>query len=218
MEFLKSIPYFAGLDISELEPVREMVQEKHVDRREVILFEGEPAEAVYFVVTGALKMYRTSIDGKEQILRILRPGDSFNEVPVFDGNPMPASVESLMPVHLYELNGNDFRLLLENNHHIMSNTMKVLADQIRQMVELVEDLSFRHVIGRVARILLEYADGEGPVPHLTQQDMAAMAGTAREVVGRSLKSLEEEGFIRFNRHRIVIVDRKSLREKVESPL
>jgi len=84
-------------------------------------------------------------------------------------------------------------------------------------VSLVEDLSFRHVTGRVAKILLEHAgDGTGPRPRLTQQEMAAMAGTAREVVGRSLKALEEEGAIRFDRHRIVISDKQALRDMVEA--
>ena len=84
-------------------------------------------------------------------------------------------------------------------------------------MSLVEDLSFRHVIGRVAKILLEYAgDGAGPRPRLTQQDMAAMVGTAREVVGRSLKALEDEGAIRMERHRIVITDKEILKEMVEA--
>jgi CRP/FNR family cyclic AMP-dependent transcriptional regulator len=95
------------------------------------------------------------------------------------------------------------------------NITKVLATQARQLGLLVEDLSFRHVTGRVAKILLEHAgDGAGPRPRLTQQDMAAMAGTVREVVGRSLKALEDVGAIRLERHRIVIVDKEALKGRV----
>jgi CRP/FNR family transcriptional regulator len=83
-------------------------------------------------------------------------------------------------------------------------------------VSLVGDLSFRHVTGRVAKILLEYAGAEkNAEPRLTQRDMAAMAGTVREVVSRSLKALEEEGVIRLEHHRIVITDKAALKEKVE---
>jgi len=97
------------------------------------------------------------------------------------------------------------------------NVIRVLAAQVRNLVSLVEDLSFRHVIGRVARILLDHAgDGTMPLPRLTQQEMAGMAGTAREVVGRSLKALEEEGAIRLDRHRIVITDKEALREIMEA--
>ena len=77
IEFLKSIPYFSGLGAAELEAIKRRVFEKTVDRNEFILLEEEPAEAVYFVVSGAVKAFKTSAEGKEQILCILRPGESY---------------------------------------------------------------------------------------------------------------------------------------------
>jgi CRP/FNR family transcriptional regulator len=98
------------------------------------------------------------------------------------------------------------------------NVIKVLARRVRHLVSLVEDLSFRRVISRVAKILLEHIGGEmGRGPRLTQQEMAAMAGTAREVVGRSLKALEEEGAIKLDRHRIIITDKEALQKIMEVP-
>jgi CRP/FNR family transcriptional regulator len=124
----------------------------------------------------------------------------------------------MSPVVLYELRKSELRALLQTHPQVAINTIKVLAKQVRRLVSLVEDLSFRRVISRVAKILLEHAgDGTGPGPRLTQQEMAAMAGSAREVIGRSLKALEDEGIIRLERHRIVITDRKALREMVEAP-
>ena len=85
-------------------------------------------------------------------------------------------------------------------------------------MSLVEDLSFRHVISRVAKILFQQIGGEsGRGPRLTQQEMAAMAGTAREVVGRSQKALEEQGAIKLDRHRIVITDKEALQKIIEVP-
>jgi CRP/FNR family cyclic AMP-dependent transcriptional regulator len=105
--------------------------------------------------------------------------------------------------------------MLQKYPHIALNVITVLARRVRHLVSLVEDLSFRNVISRVARILLENAgDGAGAGKKLTQQEMAAMAGTAREVVGRSLKSLEEDGIIRLDHHRIVISDKEALKEIV----
>ena len=107
--------------------------------------------------------------------------------------------------------------ILRDHPQVALNVIKVLAARVRDLVSLVEDLSFRQVIGRVAKILLEYAgDGAGSKPRLTQQEMAAMVGTAREVVSRSLRALEEEGVIRLERHRIVIMDRESLENLAES--
>ncbi len=219
IEYLKSIPYFKGLSPVELDLIRQLVFERKVERGEIVLFEGEPASALYFVVSGAIKVFKTSVEGKEQILSIVRPGESFNDVPVFDDGLNPASAQAMGPVLLYELKKNELTTLLQNHPQIATNTIRVLAEQVRNLVLLVEDLSFRHVISRVARILLEHAsDGASPGQRLTQQEMAAMAGSAREVVGRSLKTLEEDGIIRLERHRIVIINREALKEMVESPL
>ncbi|MBI2851210.1 MAG: Crp/Fnr family transcriptional regulator, partial [Chloroflexi bacterium] len=140
---------------------------------------------------------------------------SFNDAAVLDNGVNPASAQALGPSVLYELKKDDFKNLLQKHPQFAANTIKALAGQVRHLVSLVEDLSFRHVIGRVAKILLNHADGTGPA-RLTQQDMAAIAGSAREVVGRSLKTLEEDGIIRLERHRIVITNKKALEELVES--
>ena len=219
VEFLKSIPYFAGLSPVEFDSARELMFEKKAERGEIILLEGEPAQAMFFNVAGVVKVFKTSSEGKEQILSLARPGDSFNDVPIFDDGPNPASAEAMGPVVLYGLRKDDWKDILRDYPPVAMNTIKVLAEHVRQLVSLVEDLSFRHVIGRVAKILLEYVgDGTGPRPRLTQQEMAAMAGTAREVVGRSLKALEDEGIIRLDHHRIVITDKNALNEMVETSL
>jgi len=211
--FLKSIPYFSSLTLYELDSVKKLIFEKNVERGDTIVLEGDPAEALYFVGTGAVKMFRTSVDGKEQVLNIVRPGDSFNDVPIFDGGPNLASAQAMGPVTLYGILKNDLNVFLQDHPRIAINIVNLLASQVRHLVSLVEDLSFRPVVGRVAKILLEYAgDGKGLGQRLTQQDMAAIAGTAREVVSRSLRTLESDGVIRMDRHRIVITDRAALKD------
>jgi CRP/FNR family transcriptional regulator len=214
---LESIPYFSGLSPTELEKLKQHVFEKTVSRNDLIIMEGEPAEAVYFVISGAVKAFKTSAEGKEQILYILRHGDSFNDVPMFDGGPNPASAVAMTPVKLCGIGKAEMEAILREHPDIARNAVRILAEKARHFVSLVEDLSFRHVTSRVAKLLLEYAGdhrgaGGEVKPRLTQQDMAAMAGTAREVVGRSLKSLEEEGAIKVDRHRIVIVNKGILED------
>ena len=215
LEFLKRIPYFDGLSDRELAPIQSLFFEKTAERGEMLMLEGDRAEELYFVASGVVKILKTSSDGREQILSIARPGESFNDVSAFDGMPSPCSTQAMSAVTLYEIGKVDLDNLLKEHHSFALNVVSVLAGRVRHLVLLVEDLSFRHVIGRVARILLENAgDGSGAGNKLTQQEMAAMAGTAREVVGRSLKSLEDDGIIRFDRHRIVISDKKALEELV----
>jgi CRP-like cAMP-binding protein len=218
MEFLKSTGYFRGLSAAEMDALARLVFEKTAQRGDILQYDGEPAPALYLIVTGTVKVSRTSPEGKEQILEIARPGDTFNDVPALDDGPSLAGAQAMEQVLLYGIRKVELVGFFQSHPAAAWNAVKVLAGKVRRLAALVEDLSFRHVIGRVARLLLQHAgDGAAPGPRLTQQEMAAMVGTAREVVSRSLKSLEEEGVIRFDRHRIVITNRAALAERVQSP-
>ena len=216
IDLLRGIPYFAGLSESDLEAVGQHMFEQTFQRGDMILMEEDPSEVIYFVVSGAVKSFKTSIEGKEQTLCLLRAGESFNDVPILDGGPNVASAVAMTPVLLYGMTRTDMEELLQENPAVAMNVIRVLSKRVRHFVSLVEDLSFRDVTSRVAKLLLEYAVDHGSPeeqhPRLTQQEMAAMVGTAREVVGRSLKVLEDEGAIRMERHRIVVTNRKALQE------
>ena len=213
-EFIKSIPYFSGLSPAQLDSLKGLVFETTAERGEFIVLESEPAEALYFVVSGVVKVFKTSADGREQILQIVRPGESFNDAPIFDGGANPASAQAMGPVVLYGIKNSDMSAILRTHPQVALNVIHVLSQKMGRLVSLVEDLSFKHVTARLAKILLEYAgDGVGPAkPRLTQQEMAAMAGTAREMIGRSLKELEDEGVIRLEHHRIVVTDKEALKK------
>jgi len=216
-DFLQSLPYFAGIEPGELGSIRALFFERSFDRGETILIEGEPSDVLYFVFAGVAKLLKTSADGREQILRLARPGDSLNDVPVFDDGPNPVGAQAMGAVVVYGIRASDLEALMRRQPQVAHNVNQVLARRLRDMVDLVEDLSFRRVSGRVAKILLEHAsNGAGSKQRLTQQDMAAMAGTVREVVGRALKALEEEGAIRLERHRVVINDREALKQLVDA--
>lgn len=218
LELLEASPYFSGLNPAELEEVNNLLFEKKYDRDEIIAVEEEKAGALYFVASGAVKVFRTSADGKEQILAIIRPEESFNEVPVFNGGINPASAQAMTPVVVYGIKRSDMEAVLRKKPQVALNVIRIMASRLRHLVSLVDELSFKRVISRVARILLDYAaDDTTPKVRLTQRDMAAMAGTAREVVGRSLKTLVEDGAIRIDRHRIVVTDRDALKNMAEQP-
>jgi CRP/FNR family transcriptional regulator len=118
----------------------------------------------------------------------------------------------MTPVLLYGIKKEDMQTILREHPQITMNINRVLAGQVRHLVSLIEDLSFKNVLSRVAKILLEPTGDGVTQPRLTQQEMAAIVGTAREMIGRSLKALEGEGVIRFDRHRIIIANKKALEE------
>ena len=213
-ELLESIPYFSGLTPQAREALSTAMFEKTVSRNEALLWEGEPGGPLYVVGKGRVKIFRTSAEGKEQVLRVMQPGDSFNEVPVFDGGNNPASAMAMEDGNVYGIRREDMQRILQGHPQLSVNIIRVLSRRLRELVSLVEDLSFRHVTGRLVKILLENAvetGRESPDRRLTQQQMAAMVGTAREMVGRSLKNLEAMGAIRVERQRIVIVNRDILK-------
>ncbi len=220
IESLKKSRYLSGLGADDLHDIVQFFFERTVERNEIIVHEDEPASALFIVVSGAVKILKTSSEGKEQILGILRPGDAFNDVPVFDGRPAPAGAVAMSKVSLYGLSRADIHALMLRHPQMAMNAIQILAAGIRHYITMVEDLSFKNVTSRVAKLLLQYAPDQarieaagGPTPRLTQQDMAGLVGTSREVVGRSLKALEEEGAIKVDRHRIAILDKDVLEER-----
>lgn len=210
--FLAALPYFQGLRPEEIEAVRGYIFERRYDRNEVIIMEGEPCQAAYFVAQGRAKIVKTSEEGREQVLRVMRHGDSFNDVPVFDGGPNPATAVALEETLIWGIPKDRLLELVRNNPKVAENVLRVFSQRLRQLVALVEDLAFRHVTARLAKMLLEHESEDER--RLTQQEMAALVGTAREMVGRGLKALEALGAIKIDRKRIVIVNRAVLRDLV----
>jgi CRP-like cAMP-binding protein len=214
VEALRYIPLFAQLGQEELAHVAAMTVERHYDRGDIILLEGDMGGALHYVGSGLVKVFKTSPTGKDQMLRLIAAGNTFNDVPALDGGPNPASASALEPSTIYVISRAELRKLILTRPEVAEAVVKTLANALRHLVSLVEDLSLRHVAARVAKILLdqEASAREGQqVYRLTQQEMAALAGTAREVVGRALKELEAAGAIEMRQGRAVVINPERLR-------
>jgi len=215
LDQLKAIPYFQGLDARTLERIRASMFDLRLEKGQILFTEGEPAQAMYVVRSGQVKISKLSPDGREQVLRIVAAGDCFNEVPIFDEGPNPANAEAIEPATLWGIRCTDMRHLVEEHPAIAIGFLRAFAGKLRYFTRKVEDLSFRSVTSRVAKLLLEIAedDGQGGLrvkQQFTQQEMAAVVGTAREMIGRAFKVLEREGAIKLDRHRVVIISKAAL--------
>jgi CRP/FNR family cyclic AMP-dependent transcriptional regulator len=218
LKTLAKMHYFSGLTPDELLEVKKCIAfEKRIAKGETLLFEGDQSEYIYFIVTGAIKVYKKSANGKEQILNITTGGDSLNDVSTFDGGGSAANMLAMTPVRLYAVKIKDMERLFGSNSKIARNVAGVLASRVRRDSSLVEVLSFGQVISRLAGLILKQVSAtEGArLPHFTQQDLAAMVGTSRVVVNRSLRAMEEKGAIRLERRRIVITDELALKNLVK---
>jgi CRP/FNR family transcriptional regulator len=211
---LRQIPLFAPLAPEDLAQVARVAVERSYQRGSVILIGGDTNGALYFVRSGLVKVFKTSEEGKEQVLRLIAAGHTFNDVPALDGGPNPASAMAMEPTVTYAIGGTELRRLIAERPGVAVAAVRALASTLRYLVTLVEDLSFRTVRERVAKILVEQEqntpEGTRPRHRLTQQEMAAMAGTAREMVGRALKDLEAAGAIQLEQGRITVLSRDRL--------
>lgn len=214
VEMLRQIPIFAPLAQADLEQVARVTVERQFDRGDIIFLEGRPNGALHYLCSGLVKVFKTSLDGREQVLRLIGAGNTFNEVPALDGGPNPASAAAMEACTIYVIQRTELRKLIVERPAVAEAVVQVLASALRHLVTLVEDLSFRHVTARVARLLLDQEAATMPAGasarRLTQQEMGAIVGTAREVVGRALKELEVAGAIEMRQGRAVVVDRERL--------
>jgi CRP/FNR family transcriptional regulator len=212
---LRRIPVFSALGPEDLARVAALTVERTFQRGDSVILEGDRAGALYYVRDGLIKIFKTSTEGKEQVLRLIGPGNTFNEVPALDGGPNPASAAAMQASTVYAVSSAALRRLIVERPDVAVGAVRALADALRHLVALVEDLSFRHVTARVAKILLDQEAAAGGLSQgmrrLTQQEMAAMAGTAREMVGRALKELEAAGAIELQQGHVVVVDSDRLR-------
>jgi CRP/FNR family transcriptional regulator len=212
IELLRQSPYFADLDDTVVEAVCRSADVRSYPSGGRIITEGhdDGAAALHLVVDGVVKVYKLSVEGREQVLRLFHPGDTFADVAAFDGGPYPASADAFEPATVMRISRRVLLSMMHEHPEIAIGASRIMAGRLRHMTSLVEDLSLRRVMSRVARLLLANPDGTS----LTQSQMASMVGTAREMVNRSLRAFEDQGLIQITSGAIVIIDSARLQEVV----
>jgi CRP-like cAMP-binding protein len=179
---------------------------------EILAIEGDPCPGLYVVKTGLIKIYKASVDGREQVLLRVRPGESFADAAAFLSQPMPACASAVEAPTVLLIPSTILDQLIDEDNRFARAVIQHLCHKLQHVVHVVEDLSFRHVRARVAKILLQslhpqdgLGAGTGQRP-LAQRETADMAGTAREVVSRALGALEQQGLIQIDRGQIELLD------------
>ena len=217
-ELLRKVSYFFDLSSDELDSIRKFLSEQRIDENKIFLYEGNKrSNFVYFIISGVVKIYKSSAEGKEQVLNMATTGESLNDVSTFNGNSTAASCSAMTPVILYKIRKKDMKLIVQKHPQVALNALNVLAGKVRRDALLVRDFSFSNITGRLAKMLLRYFAGTATDawPRLTQNDMAAIVGTTREVVNRSLRDMEGKGAIRLNRRGVMIINKDILEKMVE---
>jgi CRP-like cAMP-binding protein len=212
---LRQVPSLASLGTERLVRISAYVRLKQVPRGTLVTIEGHPVDALYIVACGSFKRFRNSPTGREQILALLVTGDTFGEVALLDRGGDFASTQAMQRGAVFAVPADQFRAAIADEPDPLRDVCQTLTMRLRHMVGIIGDLSFCHVVERVAGLIVEETLTPNQ-PHLTQATMAAMAGTTREVVARTIHELCQSGAITVDRGRISVRDAALLRRIARS--
>ena len=212
-ELLSTIPLFRGLPAGARSALANVLQDRRYRPGQYLIHQDSAPEGLFIVCEGRVRLARIGPEGREQVLQMVGPGQLFNAEPLFDGSPAPASARAMSPVRVLLLPAAVLVALIGSHPSIALLLLRELSTRQRELVILLEDLHFRSVRARLARVLLrEVHDGAAAI---TQQELAERAGTVREIVGRTLRDMQQEGLVRLLRGQVTVLDLQRLREVAE---
>jgi CRP/FNR family transcriptional regulator len=223
MSVLGRAALFANLSREELQALAARTVRKLFSAGELLFSEGEPCSGIHIIARGKIRIFKTSVNGREQVLAANVPGESVAELPVFDGGPYPASAAATEETEIAFISRRDFHAYCVEHPEVALRVLSVVGARLRQLVNIIEDLSFTTVRQRLIAMLVKLAENEGKktdrgieiVLPASHQELANQLGTVRELISRNLTRLEAEGFLEVDARQIAVRDLSGLRAQLE---
>jgi len=195
---------FSGLEKDALDRLARYSRRVSLEKGEELFEQGDPSEGCYTILDGVLKISVPLSDGKETLLNIMGVGDVIGEIGLIDTQPRSATATALKPCSLAFLASRDFKHVADANPGIYLHMLQILCDRVRTSTEAAAIQTTLPLHGRLAHVFLRLAEGFGEplegermlIRHkCTQEDLARMAGSARENVNRQIKEWVENGYL-----------------------
>ncbi len=220
-QVLRQALLFGGLDDEAAEALSAAMVENRLSRGEVLFREGDEGDQLYVVTEGKVKLGRTSADGRENLLAILGPGQMFGELSLFDPGPRSATVTAVTDCTLQSLSHDELGRWLDGRPEVARGLLSQLAGRLRRANDVVADLVFSDVPGRVAKALLDLSSRFGRVADdgvhvhhdLTQEELAQLVGASRETVNKALADFASRGWLRLEGRSVVLIDIDRLKHR-----
>lgn len=208
----------SSLSSAELQTLAARTVRKLFSTGELLFSEGEPCNGLHIVARGKVRIFKTSVNGREQVLAVNVPGESIAELPVFDGGPFPASASAIEDTEIAFISRRDFNAYCLEHPEVPLKVLTVVGARLRRLVGIIEELSFTTVRQRLISTLIKLAESEGRKTErgiefelpATHQELASQLGTVRELVSRNLMRLHAEGLLDVDARQIVVKDIKGL--------
>ncbi len=227
IDLLRRCPLFAGLKEEDLRRIRAIASLKQVGKKEILFSEGEETRGFYVILSGKVKVYKVSPEGKEQILHVVNAPDSFAEAALFLEGTYPAFAEALSDSQLLFFPKRNFIQLIEKNPQLSINMIVSLSQFLKRFASLIEELSLKEVSSRIAKYLIDlslklsrvgttrFREGKSPNEvelDLSKTQLALKLGTISETLSRTLAKMKAKGIIDVKKNRILILNREALEE------
>jgi CRP/FNR family transcriptional regulator len=213
-DHIAQTPLFNGLPRGQLTKLENIAIEKKYRKGQTLFAEGSKATGLFVIISGKVKVYKLSLEGKEQILHIFSSGDFFGEVPMFAGGSYPAHAESLEAGRVLFFPRDAFVELLQTEPSLALNMLGILSHRLRRFTHLIEDLSLKEVPGRLAAYFLYLSNRTGASDtfelDITKAQLASVLGTIPETLSRILSRMNQQQLIQVEGRRITIIDRQAL--------
>lgn len=218
---LRSASIFAALTELELQLLAARSGSQAYQAGELLFNEGDPCRGLFIVATGRVRIFKSSANGREQVLSVEGPGQSFAELPVFDGGPYPASAAAMEASEVIFLSRQDFRAFCLENPEVALKVLQVVGRRLRKLVGIIEELSFTTVRHRLISWILRKAKEQGGSSVTlegSQQELAAEIGTVRELISRNLARLQSQGYISVDGRTIMVLNAAGLEEELSTAI
>jgi CRP/FNR family transcriptional regulator, dissimilatory nitrate respiration regulator len=208
-ELLLECPLFKGLSGDSALQMASRAAIRKYDKGERLFVEGDDAKGFFLLLEGKIKVFKTSQQGREQILHIFEPPAPVGEVPTFEGGAYPAEAQALSATKVFYIERHGFLEIAKKNPDVLLSLLAILSRRLRNLVELLSDISFREVTARLAKYLLSSGRDQFELP-VSKKLLSGELGTIPETLSRSLSALENEGLIKVDGKEIIISGRKQL--------
>ena len=220
-EVLKKAPLFARLEDEAATALSSAMGSVRLNKGDVLFREGDAEDRLYVVVSGKIKLGRSGSAGRENLLAVLGPGQMFGELSLFDPGPRSTTATAVTACDLRTLEHDELMGWLTGRPEVAQSLLGQLAARLRRANDVVADLVFSDVPGRVAKQLLELAqrfgdqrdDGVHVHHDLTQEELAQLVGASRETVNKALAEFVQRGWLRLEARAVVILDMQRLRQR-----
>jgi CRP/FNR family transcriptional regulator len=214
LSILLNIPSFKGLSEDQVKQIGRIAVEKNYIKGKIIFIEGDEGNGFYIVVKGRAKVFKVSPEGKEHILHIVGPGETFGQVAVYAGRSFPASAEAITKIHLIFIPRTAFVELIADNPSLAMSMLAVLSLRLREFTVQIENLSLKEVPGRLASYLVYLADEQKTGDHISlpisKGQLASLLGTIPETLSRIFTKMGNLNLIKVSGREIKLLDRQGI--------